>query len=209
MSQVIGASWFTTHGFCEYKFYLEKVLRVEVPKTQEMILGLEVHKEKEDKFIEEAEELTWKEFLESEIPVITKEVEFEKQIGDVLLMGRIDEILSNKSGIYILDDKPSSRIFNSTKLQLYSYCFLFNETFKNILKKPIFAMLRNRDTNQIIWTQEFTKNNENEFFEVFHRMRSLLLKKEEPIPTNNPNKCKACIYNKLNLCDKSLASRKI
>lgn len=205
MSQVIGASWFTSFCYCEYKFYLEKVLRIEVPKTQDMILGIQVHQEKENKFLEEAEEISWREFLEAEKPVTTKEAEFEKQIGDILLLGRIDEITSDKSGIYILDDKPNPKLYNSSKLQLYTYCFLFQETFKDSLNKPIFAMLRDRDTNQVVWTQEFTKDSEQEFFEVFHRMRSLLLKKEVPTPTNNPNKCKACIYNKLNKCNKSLA----
>lgn len=202
---IISASWFTSHGYCEYKFFLEKVLRIEVPRTQEMIYGSKIHKDKENTFLEKAEEMTWREFLEAETPTITKEVEFEKQLGDVLLLGRVDEIKSDKSGIYIIDDKPNPKPYNSNKLQLYAYCFLFKETFNNLLNKPIISILRNRDTNEIVWYQEFNKDQENEFFEAFHRLRSVLLKNEEPIPTTNPNKCKACIYNKLNLCDKSLA----
>ncbi|MEK6951615.1 MAG: PD-(D/E)XK nuclease family protein [Nanoarchaeota archaeon] len=203
--QIVSASWFTSHGYCEYKFFLEKVLKIEVPRTKEMVYGSKIHKDKEIIFLEKAEEMTWKEFLEAEIPTITKEVEFEKQFGDILLLGRVDEIKSDKTGIYIIDDKPNPKPYNSNKLQLYAYCLLFKETFSNILNKPIFSILRNRDTNEIVWSQKFNKDQENEFFEVFHRLRSILLKKEEPIPTTNPNKCKACVYNKLNLCDRSLA----
>ncbi|MEK6934685.1 MAG: PD-(D/E)XK nuclease family protein [Nanoarchaeota archaeon] len=205
MVNIIGASWFTTHQYCEYKFYLQKVLRIEVPKTQEMITGIQVHEEKEQEFLEEAEELSWKDFLESEKSMITKEAELEKQIGDIVLLGKIDEIKSNKHGIFIIDDKPNPRPYDSVKLQLYTYCFLFNESFKDILNKPIYAILRNRDTNEEVWQQEFNKETEKKFFEVFHRIRAILLRKEEPIPTTNPNKCRACIYHKMNLCDKSLA----
>jgi len=206
---IISASWFTSHGYCEYKFFLEKVIKIEVPRTQEMIYGSKIHKDKEEIFLEKAEEITWKQFLEAETPIITKEVEFEKQFGDVLLLGRVDEIKSDSSGIYILDDKPNPKPYISNKLQLYAYCLLFKETFKDLLNKPIFSILRNRDTNEIVWSQKFDKNQENEFFEAFHRLRSILLKKEEPIPTTNPNKCNACVYNKLKLCDRSLVNRKV
>ena len=197
---IIGASWFLTHGYCEYKLYLQKVLKIEMPKTQQMLHGISVHKKKETTFLEKAEVSTWKEFLESEKLTISKEVQLQKQIGDMLLQGIVDEIAIDKSFIKIIDDKPNAYPFDSIKRQIIAYCYLFKENFET--NKKIFAVLRDRDLNKIVWEQEYNKEVENDLFLTYHRIRKILLKEEEPIPTDNPNKCVACQYNEV--CENSL-----
>src|SRR3989344_6360325 len=114
-SLVIGASWFLTHGYCEYKTYLERVLHVVVPETEAMVAGSFIHKNKEEAFLKEADIGTWDEFLKSEQLTITKEVALQKNIGDVLLMGIIDEVAIDKDSIYIIEDKPRAYPFSSVK----------------------------------------------------------------------------------------------
>ena len=192
----IGASWFIVQGYCEYKLYLQKVLGLELPKTQEMMLGSEIHENKEKEFLEKAKEGTWEDFLKAEELTITKEVFFEQKIGDIILLGKVDEIAIDKDSITIIDDKPRAFPYNGTKNQLLAYCYLFKEQFKPLQKK-LSAALRNRDTNQIVWEQEFDKSSEEQFFTTFHRLRNVLLEKEEPVPTTNKNKCQACQFNQM------------
>lgn len=191
--RVVGASWLQSLGYCEYKFYLHKVKGIELKITKKIQEGTDIHETKEQEFIKEATPTTWKEFLQSKEPTITKEADFDKQIGDIILLGKIDEIAVDKEKIQIIDDKPRAFPYDATKLQIYAYCYLFNEKFKE-QPKPIFATLRDRDTNKIVWQQKFSKTEEEHFFQKFHRMRSILFQKEDPVPTKNPNKCRACQF---------------
>ena len=200
--KIVGASWFQNFGYCEYKFYLHKVKGFEVEVTKKIQEGSEIHEKKEKEFLKEATPITWLDFLKSEELAITKEVDFDRQIGDVILLGKIDEIAVDKEKIQIIEDKPNAFPYDATKLQIYAYCFLFNEKFKE-QPKPILAVLRNRDTNQIVWEQIYSKKEEALFFSTFHRLRSILLQQEEPIPTKNPNKCKSCQFK--DKCEYSLA----
>jgi len=199
-SLVIGASWFLTHGYCEYKTYLERVLHVVVPETEAMVAGSFIHKNKEEAFLKEADIGTWDEFLKSEQLTITKEVALQKNIGDVLLMGIIDEVAIDKDSIYIIEDKPRAYPFSSVKRQIAAYCYLFKEHFPS--SKNLVGVLRNRDSDKIVWQHEYNKEIENDFLLVFHRLRRILLCEEEPIPTENHNKCKMCRFNKI--CEYSL-----
>jgi len=191
--KVIGASWLQSLKYCEYKFYLHKVKGFEVKITKKIREGTEIHALKEEKFIKEAKPITWSEFLASKELTITKEVDFDKQIGDIILLGKIDEIAVDKDRIQIIDDKPRAFPYDSTKLQLYAYCYLFKERFRDQIK-PIYSILRDRDTNKIVWQQKFSKSEQEEFFSVFHRLRNILFEKEDPIPTKNPNKCRSCQF---------------
>ena len=197
---VIGASWFAIHGYCEYKLYLDKILKIKIPETEEMVLGSYVHKEKEEEFLKKAEIGTWEEFLKAEKLTIAKEVALKKQIGDTILLGIIDEIAIDKDFIYIIDDKPNAFPFNSIKKQLSAYCYLFKENFES--NKRLFAALRDRDKNVIVWQEEYEKELEKDFLSAFHRIRKIILREEEPIPTNNANKCFKCRFNRT--CEKSL-----
>ncbi|MFH1592525.1 MAG: CRISPR-associated protein Cas4 [Candidatus Woesearchaeota archaeon] len=197
---VIGASWFLTQGYCEYKLYLEKVLGVTVPKTQEMLVGSAIHKRKEVDFLKKAEAGTWDDFLKSEELTISKEVSLKKRIGDALVLGIVDEIAIDKDSIFIIDDKPRAKPFNSVKRQITAYCYIFKESFPS--SKKLYAVLRDRDSNEIAWKVEYGKELEEDFLLAFHRIRKVLLKEEEAIPTSNSNKCRACQLNQV--CERSL-----
>ena len=199
-SLVIGASWFLTHGYCEYKFYLEKVLHVAVPENEAMVAGSFIHKFKEEEFLKEADIGTWDEFLQSEQLTITKEVALQKKIGDVLLMGVIDEIVIDKDSICIIEDKPKAYPFSSVKRQIAAYCHLFKENFSS--SKKLIGVLRDRDSSEIVWQHEYNIDLEKDFILAFHRLRRILLHEEEPVPTENYNKCKMCRFNKI--CEHSL-----
>ena len=200
--RVIGASWLQSLDYCEYKFYLHKVKGIEIQITKAIQEGTEVHEAKEQEFAKVATPATWKEFLDSKELTITKEVDFDKQIGDIILLGKLDQIAMDKDKILVIDDKPRAYPYPGTLIQLYAYCYLFNERFKE-QPKPIFASLRDRDTNKTVWQKEFTKEEQDSFFQVFHRMRKILFQQEEPIPTKNPNKCRACQFK--DQCEFSLA----
>ena len=156
MRSSLGASWLQTFDYCEYKFYLHKVKGLEVQITKALQEGTDIHEAKEQEFIKEAKPTTWLEFLDSKELTITKEANFDKQIGDIILLGKIDEIAVDKDKILIIDDKPRAYPYPGTLTQLYAYCYLFNEKFKE-QPKPIFASLRDRNTNEIVWQKKFTK----------------------------------------------------
>ena len=136
--KVIGASWLQSHNYCEYKFYLHKVKGIGVEITKTIQKGSEVHEKKEKEFLKEATPTTWLEFLDSKELTITKEVDFDKQIGDIILLGKIDEIAVDKEKIQIIDDKPKAFPYEATKLQIFAYCYLFKEKFKE-QPKPVLA----------------------------------------------------------------------
>mgnify|MGYP001576163477 CR=1 FL=1 len=189
----VNASWFISFGYCEYKFYLEQVKGYGVIPTKAMILGKIIHAEKEKEFLKKSYETTWAEFLASEERTITKELLLSKQIGDIILTGKIDEIAIDRDAIHIIDDKPGKKFYDSARAQLFAYCYLFKETFEQ--EKPILAFIRNRDTHEIVWQQQFNKESEESFLLTFHRLRKVLLEEEDPIPTTNPKKCLSCSFN--------------
>jgi len=158
-----------------------------------MIIGHRIHAEKEQTFLEKAEETTWEQFLASEKLTITKEIYLDWKIGDIKLVGKVDEIAVDAQKIQVIDDKPKAYPYDSVKSQIFAYCYLFKESFKP-LQKTLIATLRDRDTNKLIWQQEFNKESEEKFFIKFHRLRAVLLKKEEPISTKNQKKCQACQF---------------
>src|SRR3989338_8851715 len=99
----IKASWLGSHEYCEYKWYLENVLKEDIPIVRAMIIGKEVHKIKEDEFKKVAKPTTPKEFLKSKLYTITKEITLEKEFSknnviDVLnIISRMLFLIKGKS----------------------------------------------------------------------------------------------------------------
>lgn len=203
---LIKSSWFNIHGYCEYRFFLQHVLGWEAPRTVQMIRGSQIHQQKEDSFKKVAEEATWEEFLVSEEYAITKEVMFTHRISDIFLVGKVDEIGVDKRGIYVIDDKPGGKPYLSTKMQIWSYCYLFKKKFGDKTSKKIHAVLRERDTDMITWKQEYTLNDERALIRGLQRMKLILDEKTEPLPTKNPNKCRACCFK--DKCESSLVKQR-
>ena len=199
---VIGASWFQEASFCEQKLYLRKVKKLPLIETKAMIDGASVHEGKYEDFVKSASPTTWEEFFKSEQLVTSREVELQHVSNNVVLLGRIDELSCDKDGIYITEDKPNDYAYIGVRKQIWAYCYLLENNFKNLINKPIYAVLKNRDSSSVIWKERYTGAHKEQFLLAMLRLRDVLSEKRNPEPTKNLNKCKVCQYNKT--CEFSL-----
>ena len=136
---VIKASWFGSHDYCEYKWYLENVLKEEAPILKTMIVGKEIHQIKEYEFRKIASPATMKEFLDSKKYTITKEISLRKEFSEFILVGRLDELAVDENYIYVIDDKPKAKLWLGNKRQIWAYCILVKDLIKN--KYPQHALV--------------------------------------------------------------------
>lgn len=202
-SVVIGASWFQEASFCEQKLYLSKVKKLPLVETKEMVEGSLIHEGKYEDFVKTAAPITWEEFFRSEQFVTSREVELSHVDNNVVLLGRIDELSCDKDGIYIIDDKPSDYAYIGVRKQIWAYCHLLENNFKDLIDKPIYAVLKNRDTEEIVWKEKYSGAHKEHLLLAMLRLRDVLSEKRKAEPTKNPNKCAVCQYNKV--CEFSLA----
>ena len=200
---VIGASWFQEASFCEQKLYLSKVKKLPLVQTHAMIKGAQIHEGKYEDFAKSAEPTTWEEFFKSDVLVTSREVELQHISNNVVLLGRIDELSCDKDGIYVIDDKPSVYAYIGERKQIWAYCHLLENNFRNLIQKPIYAVLKNRDDGSIIWQERYTGAHNEQFLLALMRLRDVLSEQRKPEPTKNPKKCTVCQYNKV--CEFSLA----
>lgn len=205
----IGASWLSEQSFCEQKLYLNKVKKLPLAVTYDMKKGADIHQGKYDEFAKEAKPTTWEEFFASQELVVSREVELQHHGNGFLLAGRIDEISCDKDGVYIVDDKPSDYAFIGVRKQIWAYCHLLENNFMELIEKnnkPVFAVLKNRDTGAIVWKEKFIGTHKEELLISLLRLRDILTGKRQPEPTKNPNKCRVCQYN--SVCEFSLVKEK-
>ena len=200
---VIGASWFQEASFCEQKLYLAKVKKIPLIETKAMMEGALIHEDKYGDFAKSAIPATWDEFFKSETLVTSREVELQHISNNVVLLGRIDELSCDRDGIYITDDKPSDYAYIGVRKQIWAYCHLLENNFRNLIQKPVYAVLKNRDNGEIVWKEKYSGAHKEQFLLAMLRLRDVLSEKRKPEPTKNPNKCAACQYNKV--CEFSLA----
>jgi len=199
---IIGASWFQEASFCEQKLFLSKVKKLPLIETKPMTEGKLIHESKYENFVKTAEPTTWEAFFKSEKLITSREVELQHISNNVVLLGRIDELQCDKNGIYVTDDKPSDYAYIGTRKQIWAYCYLLENSFSDLIKKPIYAVLKNRDTGEIIWKEKYSGAHKEQFLLAMLRLRDVLSEKRKPEPTKNINKCKACQYK--NVCEFSL-----
>ena len=199
---VIGASWFQEASFCEQKLYLSKIKKLPLIETEAMTKGAEIHENKYENFIKSATPTTWEDFFKSEQMVTSREVELQHISNDVVLLGRIDELSCDKDGVYITEDKPNDYAYIGVRKQIWAYCHLIENNFKDLITKPIYAVLKNRDDGSITWKEKFTGAHKEQFLLAMLRLRDVLSENRKPEPTKNPNKCQVCQYNKV--CEFSL-----
>src|SRR3989338_774318 len=200
---VIGASWFQEASFCEQKLYLAKVKKIPLIETKAMMEGALIHEDKYGDFAKSAIPATWDEFFKSETLVTSREVELQHISNNVVLLGRIDELSCDRDGIYITDDKPSDYAYIGVRKQIWAYCHLLENNFKDLIQKPVYAVLKNRDDGSIVWKERYTGAHKEQFLLAMLRLRDVVSEKRKPEPTKNPNKCAVCHFNKV--CEFSLA----
>ncbi len=199
---VIGASWFQEASFCEQKLYLSKVKKLPLVETEAMAEGALVHEEKYKDFARSATPTTWEEFFKSEQLVISREVELQHASNNVVLLGRIDELGCDKDGVYITEDKPNDYAYIGVRKQIWAYCHLLEGNFRDLIQKPIYAVLKNRDDGSVVWKEKYAGAHKEQFLLAMLRLRDVLSEKRKPEPTKNPNKCAVCQFNKV--CEFSL-----
>lgn len=59
---IIKASWLGPHEYCEYKWYLENVLKQEIPITQPGVRGKDIHQKKKMNLIKKFYYSTFEDF---------------------------------------------------------------------------------------------------------------------------------------------------
>ena len=200
---IIGASWFQEASFCEQKLYLNKVKKIPLVETKSMQAGALIHERKYEGFAKSAAPTTWEDFFKSEELVTSREVELQHFSNNVVLLGRIDELGCDKEGIYVIDDKPNDYAYIGVRKQIWAYCHLLENNFKELITKPIYAVLKNRDDGSIVWKEKYSGSHKEQLLLAMLRLRDVLSENRKPEPTKNPNKCAVCQYNKV--CEFSLA----
>jgi len=191
--------------FCEQSFYLQTVMGLKLT-SKEMVNGLQKHEELLQKHLEKAElELTIEQALQKAIVekqvLSVRELPLKAVFNNYLLKGRIDEVLITPEKVFIIDDKPKSKVFDSHKAQLYGYALLFKKALNPA--QHIFIALRDWNSQTIYWEQAFKQ--EHALIVENLVMRALqILNGSKPMPTSNANHCKNCVFK--TICKHSKAN---
>ncbi len=203
--KMIPISIFSSLDYCEYQIYLSFVRGIKVKPTYAMKKGIERHADLEHDFLEMAEEIEEpldkhiERMLRGEVdPFSMREVFVKNQTH--YLHGYIDEISLYPETAIITDDKPNYRVSEGYKNQLAAYALSFKENFG--WKQSIYLSLRDRDSQEVYWNQEFDKDFEKSMNNTINHLHCLLLGEKEFQSTDEARKCKACRFNKL--CPKAL-----
>jgi hypothetical protein len=187
----ISVSWLDSFGYCEYQFYLKHVIGIKVKPSKEMLLGtkrhiiLEIeHKEKATVKLSVRNAMKWAE--KEKVKLTTRELWVE----GTKLQGRIDELQIYPDRIMVIDDKPTTYPWDNHKKQIWGYCLAFEEQYNPSF--PIYSILRNRDTQEIVWRELLTNQHRelvsadiSQMFEILEGTRVAEL-------TENKKKCMAC-----------------
>lgn len=186
-------SWLNQQGYCEYQIYLQYFKDIEVGQTKAMAQGTAEHEKLEEKFKETAEIATFDEVLETSKQTTTISREVFVISPENGIRGFIDEIQMTPTEFIIIDDKPGTTPYTSTINQVRAYCLAFKELIKDDTRK-IRGALRQRGTDNIFWSEEFSEETEKSIKFVLDRMEGLFNGTKPFIPTKNKNKCKSCRY---------------
>jgi CRISPR-associated exonuclease Cas4 len=190
---LIPVHWLHTHAYCEYQIYLEKVQGLEAPPTMEMIAGAKRHAILDEEHEKKAEldltvsEAAVKAQLE-EVSLISRDI----FVKGTTLYGRIDEVVFEPARIIIIDDKPSAQPYFTNKIQVWGYCHAFQEMYQPNL--PLFGALRQEDTGDVVWLEEFLKDHAMLVKITVDRIQAILGGIESPQPAGNSRKCKPCRF---------------
>ena len=186
-------SWLNQQGYCEYQIYLQYFKDIKVGQTKAMTQGTAEHEKLEARFKETAEIATFDEVLETSKETTTVSREVFVISPENGIRGFIDEIQMTPTEFIIIDDKPGTTPYTSTINQVRAYCLAFKELIKDDTRK-IRGALRQRGTDNIFWSEEFSEETEKSIKFVLDRMEGLFNGTKPFIPTKNKNKCRSCRY---------------
>jgi len=190
---LIPIHWLHTYAYCEYQIYLEKVLGLVAEPTQEMMAGAEVHTILDAEHKKTAElELTVSEAASKAQLEAVSLVSRDIYVQGTALYGRIDEVVFEPNRIVIVDDKPGAQPYFTNKVQVWGYCQAFAEMYgPNV---PLFGALRQEDTSNMVWLEEFLEDHARLVNITVNRIRAILSGAENPQPPGNSRKCNPCRF---------------
>lgn len=188
-------SWLNTQGYCEYSIYLENFQHIRVGANKAMLKGTAVHNDLEKNFKKDAVVMSLDDILSESRTHEILSREFYVISTSYGIRGFIDEIWLTPDHIVIIDDKPGSRAYSSMIHQVYAYCLAFKDSIGD--DREIIGALRTRGTDNIFWHHEFTQEAQEEITSLIQHMQNLIAGTDDFIPTDNPNKCHSCRFNKL------------
>lgn len=185
-------SWLNKQGYCEYQLYLEHIKHIETQRTRQMTKGSEIHQQLEDEFKKDSTPISFDDAFE----MSKKEALISRECYVVSakfgIRGFIDEIWMMPDEIVIIDDKPGKIPYESTMNQVRAYCLAYKDMTGD--KRKIKSALRQRATDNIFWSEEFTKDVENQILFTINRIHGLFEGTKPFVPTKNPNKCHSCRF---------------
>ncbi len=190
---LIPVHWLHTHAYCELQIYLEKVQGLEAPPTVKMLAGAEKHAILDEEHEKKAElDLTVNEASTKAQSEAISLISRDLYVKGTALYGRIDEVVFEPARIIIIDDKPSAQPYFTNKVQVWGYCQAFQEMYQPNL--PLFGALRQEDTGDIVWLEEFLTDHTMLVRTTVDRIRAILGGIENPEPAGNSRKCKPCRF---------------
>ena len=197
-------SWLYAQDYCEYQLYLDQVKGIEVDDTPAMVEGSAEHQRLEDEFLAKAEaEYTFEEAVEEsrQTPISSRELYVEdRSLG---IRGYIDELILNPDGFTVIDDKPvgrTSKVYPSSKHQVYGYCMALKHMLGPDEHRPITAAVRARGSDRIVWSEPFDTKVEKKVQRLIKRVHGLI---DGDIPFKSATqayKCRPCRF--FDVCDK-------
>ncbi|HLD84034.1 MAG TPA: PD-(D/E)XK nuclease family protein [archaeon] len=195
----IKISDINVQAYCEYqlKFSWQGI----DPKTEAMLVGSLRHAELETAHTErmkDAPKVSVEEALRLGVKGSGRELRIKS--GRHFLYGKIDEVQFEPNAIFIIDDKPSGNVYLSAMNQARAYSLAFSSEYAP--DKPVFSAVRDRNTGEALWMEEFTGEVQSKIIEVVQRIRSLAKGEIDFISTTKPFKCRPCRFN--SICDRKL-----
>ncbi|MBS3053924.1 MAG: PD-(D/E)XK nuclease family protein [Candidatus Aenigmarchaeota archaeon] len=186
-----------TQAYCEYqlKFSWQGIN----PKSEAMLAGTIRHAELQTEHAErmkDAPKMSVEEALRLGVRGSGRELRIKS--GEHFIYGKIDEIQFAENAIFIIDDKPSGKVYPSSMNQARAYALAFASEYPPA--KPVFSAVRDRNTGEALWMEEFTDEVKSNIIEIVERVRKLARKEIDFIPTTKPFKCRPCRFN--SICDR-------
>ncbi len=196
----VGISWINSYLYCPYKIYLSRVRKIRVAPTVEMVAGIERHLELEIIHEEMAEEVMSVDEAMERAPVegitfIFREVEVRGLLPYAVLCGYIDELHVGPESILIIDDKPGDVPYYGNRMQVWGYALAFKLEYEPAV--PIYGALRNRDTGDMIWREEFSDAAEGRVKGIIGNIVDILEGWGIPPGTSNLRKCARCMFREV------------
>jgi len=204
---VVRPHWFNDQSFCEVGWH--GVLTGAFPKvvTQAMVTGGADHGQKEEEFLEEAEEAEdFGRDVINQTEGVVESAEFFEEVAfnDFYFTGKIDVLHSYPDRLEVFDRKKTflPQFGMGARRQAWAYCVMLRQQYQPT--KKLFWGIMETKSSEVFEKEEFLPRHEQEMLDTCRRMQDLVLGKREPEPPAFPNKCLKCKHAAVcgkKLCD--------